>query len=113
MKKLINDPGAFVDEMLEGILLAHPDQLRAVGADRRSIVRADAPVPGKVGIVTGGGSGHLPVFLGYVGRRPVLAAWPSATSSRRPRCDQMLEATRASTAGRASCTCTATTAATS
>lgn len=67
MKKLINDPAAFVDEMIDGILLAHPEQLRAVDADRRAIVRADAPSPGRVGIVTGGGSGHLPVFLGFVG----------------------------------------------
>lgn len=67
MKKLINDPEAFVDEMLDGLLLAHPDALKAVTADRRALVRADAPVRGQVGIVTGGGSGHLPVFLGYVG----------------------------------------------
>ncbi len=68
MKKIINDPERFVDEVLDGILLAHPDALRAVQSDRRGLVRADAAVPGKVGIVTGGGSGHLPVFLGYVGR---------------------------------------------
>ena len=68
MKKIINDPFAFVDEMLEGIMLAHPDQLRLVGDDKRAIVRADAPVQGKVGIATGGGSGHLPVFMGYVGK---------------------------------------------
>ncbi|HHX45716.1 MAG TPA: dihydroxyacetone kinase subunit DhaK [Chloroflexi bacterium] len=67
MKKIINDPMAFVDETLEGILAAHPGQLKAAG-DPRAIVRADAPVEGKVAIVTGGGSGHLPVFLGYVGR---------------------------------------------
>lgn len=66
MKKFINDPEAFVDQVLEGLLLAHPDQYRRVGP--RSLVRADAPVPGKVGIVTGGGSGHFPLFLGYVGR---------------------------------------------
>jgi dihydroxyacetone kinase-like protein len=67
MKKIINDPQAFVDEYLEGLLLAYPHALRSVTADRRALVRADAPVTGKVGIVTGGGSGHLPVFLGYVG----------------------------------------------
>lgn len=66
MKKIINHPMAFVDEMLEGILAAHPTQLRAT-SDPRAIVRADAPVQGKVAILTGGGSGHLPVFLGYVG----------------------------------------------
>jgi dihydroxyacetone kinase len=68
VKKLINDPDAFVDEMLDGLLLAHPDELRAASDDRRALVRADAPVAGHVSIVTGGGSGHLPVFLGYVGR---------------------------------------------
>jgi len=67
VKKILNDPFAFVDEMLEGIALAHPAQLKLVGADRRAVVRADAPIQGKVGIATGGGSGHLPVFLGYVG----------------------------------------------
>lgn len=67
MKKIINQPGAFVDEMIEGLLAAHPDMLRSVSANSRALVRADAPVSGHVGIVTGGGSGHLPVFLGYVG----------------------------------------------
>ena len=68
MQKILNDPERFVDEMLDGILAAHPSQLRRVGP--RGIVRADAPVAGKVAIVTGGGSGHLPVFMGYVGRGP-------------------------------------------
>ena len=67
MKKFINEPKHFVDEMLEGILLAHPDQLAHAAGDRRCIVRAGAPRKGKVGIATGGGSGHIPVFLGYVG----------------------------------------------
>ncbi|MDA8218488.1 MAG: dihydroxyacetone kinase subunit DhaK [Dehalococcoidales bacterium] len=68
MKKIINDPANFVDDTLEGILAAHPDKLRMAGDEKRAIVRADAPVQGKVAIATGGGSGHLPVFLGYVGR---------------------------------------------
>lgn len=68
MRKIINDPQSFVDETIDGILLAHPDQLRAADADRRAIVRADAGTSRRVGIVTGGGSGHLPLFLGYVGR---------------------------------------------
>jgi dihydroxyacetone kinase/dihydroxyacetone kinase-like protein len=68
MKKILNQPGNFVDEMVEGILLAHPEQLKTPGGDRRIMVRADAPVTGKVGIVTGGGSGHLPLFKGYVGK---------------------------------------------
>ena len=68
MRKIINSADGFVDEVLDGILLAHPDQLRAVTGDRRALVRSDAPQAGRVGIVTGGGSGHLPFFLGYVGR---------------------------------------------
>jgi len=68
MKKIINEPAAFVDEFVEGILLAHPDLLKTPGDDIRVLVRADAPVAGKVGIITGGGSGHLPLFKGYVGR---------------------------------------------
>ncbi len=67
MKKLINDAEAFVDEVVDGLLLAHPNALRSASDDHRALVRADAPVTGQVGIVTGGGSGHLPVFLGYVG----------------------------------------------
>ena len=68
MKKIINVPEDFVDEFVEGILLAHPTLVKAATEDRRVLVRADAPVAGKVGIVTGGGSGHLPLFKGYVGR---------------------------------------------
>lgn len=68
MRKIINDPEHFVDEFVEGILLAHPDLVKTPGDDIRVLVRADAPVAGKVGIVTGGGSGHLPLFKGYVGK---------------------------------------------
>jgi phosphoenolpyruvate---glycerone phosphotransferase subunit DhaK len=67
MQKFLNDPNNFVKEMLEGILLAHSEELRSLD-DIHSLVRGDAPVPNKVGIVTGGGSGHLPLFLGYVGQ---------------------------------------------
>ena len=68
MKKIINDPLVFVDEFVDGILLAHPTLVKTPGADKRVLVRADAPVAGKVAIVTGGGSGHLPLFKGYVGK---------------------------------------------
>lgn len=68
MKKILNNPARFVDEMVEGILAAHPAELRSASQDNHSIVRADVPVRGKVAIATGGGSGHLPVFLGYVGK---------------------------------------------
>jgi len=93
VQKIINDPDDFVDEMLEGVLAAHPKQLRTAG-DARAIVRADAPIQGKVAIATGGGSGHLPVFMGYVGAGLVdgcaignVFASPSA--------EQMLQVTRA------------------
>jgi len=68
MRKIINAPENFVDEFVEGILLAHPDLVKTPGDDVRVMVRADAPVAGQVGIVTGGGSGHLPLFKGYVGQ---------------------------------------------
>jgi dihydroxyacetone kinase len=98
MKKLLNDPDAFVDEMLDGLLLAHPQLLKAASPDRRALVRADAPLEGKVGIVTGGGSGHLPVFLGYVGAGLCTGvAVGNVFSSPGP--DQMLAATRASSGG--------------
>lgn len=67
MKKFINDPNQVVDEMLEGLLLAHADQLKSVREDNRALTRKNSPKKNKVGIVTGGGSGHLPLFLGYVG----------------------------------------------
>src|SRR3954451_14872158 len=98
MKKLLNDPEYFVDEMLDGLLRAHPDMLKAASDDRRALVRADAPLEGKVGIVTGGGSGHLPVFLGYVGRGLCTGvAIGNVFSS--PSSEQILEATRASSGG--------------
>jgi dihydroxyacetone kinase len=68
MRKIINDPQSFVDEVMEGIFAAHSDEVRPATADNRTLVRMDSPAPGRVGIVTGGGSGHLPFFLGYVGR---------------------------------------------
>jgi dihydroxyacetone kinase len=67
VQKLINHPDDFPDQVLAGILAAHGDQLRRAD-DPRAIVRVDAPVAGKVAIATGGGSGHLPLFMGYVGR---------------------------------------------
>lgn len=67
MKKIINEPANFVPEMLDGLLKAYPDQLD-YEQELQCIVRADAPVQGKVALATGGGSGHLPVFLGYVGK---------------------------------------------
>jgi dihydroxyacetone kinase len=96
MQKILNDPEPFVDEMLDGILAAHADQLRRPSP--RAIVRADAPVANKVGIATGGGSGHLPVFMGYVGRGLIDgAAIGNVFAS--PSSDDMLDVTRAISAG--------------
>ena len=93
MKKLMNEPGAFVDQMLEGLLLAHPDRLKSSGGTNRALIRADAPVADRVGIVTGGGSGHLPVFLGYVGQGLASGvAIGNVFSS--PTVDQIVAATR-------------------
>lgn len=66
MRKLINDPRDFVDETIDALLVSHPE-LECVGGDRRVVVRSDRAA-GRVGILTGGGSGHLPLFVGYVGR---------------------------------------------
>lgn len=94
MRKIINQPEAFVDEFVEGILLAHPDLVKTPGDDARVLVRADAPVAGQVGIVTGGGSGHLPLFKGYVGAGLCSGvAIGNVFSS--PSSDQIFEATKA------------------
>jgi dihydroxyacetone kinase-like protein len=67
MKKFINDPFDVVDEMLEGFLAVHSRYVRKLETTR-TVVRADAPVRGKVGVVTGGGSGHKPAFIGFIGK---------------------------------------------
>ena len=67
MKKIINEATNFVDETIEGIIYAYGDKLKLLNGDKRIIITNFPVEKGKVGIVTGGGSGHLPVFLGYVG----------------------------------------------
>jgi len=67
MKKIINAPHAYVDEALRGILKAYANHFKMIEGTKRVLVGKAVPVRGKVGIVTGGGSGHLPLFLGYVG----------------------------------------------
>jgi dihydroxyacetone kinase-like protein len=66
MKKFVNDPNKVVDEMVEGFVMSNK-HVRAL-KEARVVARQDAPVKGKVGIVTGGGSGHKPAFIGYVGK---------------------------------------------
>ncbi len=93
MKKILNDPNHFVNEMLEGMYKAHPEMVSSVGTDLRCLVRSDAPVMNKVAIATGGGSGHLPVFLGYVGPG-MLSGCAIGDVFQSPSSDQMLEVTR-------------------
>lgn len=73
MKKLINDPQRVVDDMLKGFVAAHSRRVRRIPGTN-VIVRKDAPVKGKVGIVSGGGSGHEPAHAGYVGKGMLDAA---------------------------------------
>jgi len=93
MKRILNNPDHYVAEMLEGLLAAHPDALSYAGDDHHCIVRADAPVAGKVALATGGGSGHLPVFLGYVGRG-LLDGCAVGDVFASPSAEQMLEVTK-------------------
>ena len=91
MKKLINDPADVVAEALRGIAIAHPE-LRVDHA-HRIVYRGDAPVPGKVGLLSGGGSGHEPLHGGFVGPGMLDAACAGEVFTS-PVPDQMLEATR-------------------
>jgi phosphoenolpyruvate---glycerone phosphotransferase subunit DhaK len=93
VKKLINAPDAVVQDALRGMEAAHPDRLR-VSYDPAFVVRSDAPVQGKVGIISGGGSGHEPMHGGFVGRGMLDAACPGEVFTS-PTPDQMLEATKA------------------
>jgi len=91
MKKFLNDPVDFVDEMLDGIYRAHP-QLTYVADDKRCMVTA-TPKSGKVGLATGGGSGHLPLFLGYVGEGMLDGAAVGGVFQS-PSAEQMYEVTK-------------------
>ncbi|MGF1504767.1 MAG: dihydroxyacetone kinase subunit DhaK, partial [Anaerolineae bacterium] len=98
MKKLINDPDNVVREELEGVALAHSDLVKVV-LEPFYVVRADAPVEGKVGIVSGGGSGHEPMHGGFVGMGMLDAACPGEVFTS-PTPDQMFEATKAVNGGK-------------
>jgi dihydroxyacetone kinase-like protein len=91
MKKLINDPAEVVAEALRGMAVAHPE-LRVDHANR-IIYRGDAPVADKVGLISGGGSGHEPLHGGFVGPGMLDAACPGEIFTS-PVPDQMLEATK-------------------
>src|SRR6188472_900451 len=93
MKKLINSPDAVVRDALRGMEAAHGDRVR-ITYEPYMVVRADAPVSGKVGIISGGGSGHEPMHGGFVGPGMLDAACPGEVFTS-PTPDQMLEATKA------------------
>jgi phosphoenolpyruvate---glycerone phosphotransferase subunit DhaK len=98
MKKILNDPYAYVDEMLDGLCAAHPEYYRRVGATGRTVARASGSRRGKVGVVSGGGSGHLPVFAGYVGPG-LLDACAIGDVFSSPSSEQMVESIRAADGG--------------
>ena len=91
MKKLINDPADVVVQALQGMALAHPE-LR-VDLENRIVFRGDAPVPGKVGLMSGGGSGHEPMHGGFVGLGMLDAACAGEVFTS-PVPDQIVAATK-------------------
>ncbi len=97
MKKFINDPETVVPEALAGIATAHAGLVR-VDLANQLVIRADAPVSGKVGLVSGGGSGHEPLHGGFVGAGMLDAACAGAVFTS-PVPDQMAEATKAVNGG--------------
>ncbi|GBD15271.1 PEP-dependent dihydroxyacetone kinase, dihydroxyacetone-binding subunit DhaK [bacterium HR26] len=92
MKKLINDPQNVVPEALEGMAKAHPDLVK-VHFEPNFVYRADAPRQGKVAVISGGGSGHEPMHVGFVGYGMLDAACPGAVFTS-PTPDQMYEAAK-------------------
>src|SRR5579884_2057673 len=92
MKKLVNDPAEVVTDSLRGLAAAHPE-LR-VDLEQKFICRADAPVRGKVALVSGGGSGHEPLHGGFVGPGMLDAACPGEVFTS-PVPDQIVAATKA------------------
>ncbi len=97
MKKLINQPEDVVSEALAGMLAAHSDLIR-VDFEQQIVVRKDAPVQGKVGVISGGGSGHEPMHGGFVGAGMLDAACAGAVFTS-PVPDQMVAATKAVSGG--------------
>lgn len=93
MKKIINNPENYLQEMLEGIYIAHPDLVTYTNSDRQCLINAKTK-EGKVGLATGGGSGHLPLFLGYVGKG-MLDGCSVGDVFQSPSAEQMLEVTKA------------------
>jgi dihydroxyacetone kinase-like protein len=97
MRKFVNDPADVVKESLAGLAAAHPSILR-YDAEAQILTRADAPVSGKVALISGGGSGHEPLHGGFVGKGMLDAACPGEVFTS-PVPEQMLAATKAVDAG--------------
>ncbi|QNO15265.1 dihydroxyacetone kinase subunit DhaK [Alkalicella caledoniensis] len=97
MKKLINNPELVVEEMLEGIVKAHPNYVRQVSGFN-VLVRANSPVKGKVALISGGGSGHEPSHGGFVGKGMLDGAIAGAVFTS-PTPDQIFEALKAVNGG--------------
>ncbi|MDP9231587.1 MAG: dihydroxyacetone kinase subunit DhaK [Actinomycetota bacterium] len=93
MKKFINIPEEIVKESLAGLEAAHPDLVK-IDSENQFVLRKDAPVSGKVALVSGGGSGHEPLHGGFVGKGMLDAACPGEIFTS-PVPDQMLAATKA------------------
>lgn len=92
MQRLVNNPKDYVNEMLEGLYLAHSNEVSYINNDLRCMV-SNIKKQGKVGLVTGGGSGHLPLFLGYVGEG-LLDACAIGGVFQSPSTTQILEVTK-------------------
>ena len=92
MKKIINKPSDFVEESIDGLVKSHPD-VYAFAPDNKRVITRATKASNKVGIVTGGGSGHLPVFTGYVGKG-ILDACAVGSVFASPSVDQIASAIR-------------------
>src|SRR5215207_10294332 len=97
MRKFLNEPDRAVTDSLAGLAAAHGDLLR-YDADARIVVRRDAPRPGKVALISGGGSGHEPLHGGFVGPGMLDAACPGDVFTS-PVPDQVLAAAKAVDSG--------------
>ena len=92
MKKIINNPSDFVEESIQGLVVSHPD-IYSFATDNERVIKRTVKAKNKVGIVSGGGSGHLPVFTGYVGKG-MLDACAVGSVFASPSVDQIASAIR-------------------
>ncbi len=92
MKKIINNPSDFVEESIQGLVVSHPD-IYSLASDNQRVIQRTSKTKNKVGVVSGGGSGHLPVFTGYVGKG-MLDACAVGSVFASPSVDQIVSAIR-------------------